>query len=139
MLILLLFFQLNDDVGYLTVTADLDSLPVFVDDDLIGSTPVLKYALKADEYNVGFFPQDSVEAASWRLKDGSLGALWKIARYSEGIVKVRIVANSVTTVVLNYKKVQAAPGKAKLKVFGCLGGTFVLGVISGVVVRSLRD
>jgi len=139
MLILLLFFQLNDDVGYLTVTADKDSLPVFVDDDLIGSTPVLKYALKPDEYNVGFFPQDSVEAASWRLKDGSIGALWKIARYSEGIVKVRIASNRVTTVELDYKKVQGAPGKAKLKVFGCLGGTFVLGVVSAIVVQSLVD
>jgi len=135
MIFLMVFCQLNQ--GYLTVRAGRDSLPIFIDSDYIGKTPIVKYALKPDEYNVGFFPQDSVEEASWRFKDGSIGALWKIAKYSEGIVKVRIAPDSVTVIELNYKKVEQAPRKAKLKLGGCLGGTFVLGVLVTIAVQTI--
>lgn len=134
MIILLIFLQLND--GYLTVRADKDSLPVYVDDDFIGKTPIIKYPLKPDEYDVGFFPQDSIETASYQFKNGNLGALWRIAKYGEGIVKVKIEANKETIVDLNYAAVRSAPGKAKLKVFGCLGAMFVLGVLSTLAVQS---
>lgn len=129
--------QLNS--GYLTVLADQDSLPVYVDDDYAGRTPLLRHALAPDEYNVGFFPQDSLEEASWRFKEGSFGALWQIARYSEGIVKVRIAPDSLTRVELNYRRVEQAPGRAKLKVGACLGGTFILGVLSTLAVEALID
>lgn len=134
MIILLIFLQLSD--GYLTVRADKDSLPVYVDDDFIGKTPIIKYPLKPDEYDVGFFPQDSIETASYQFKNGNLGALWRIAKFGEGIVKVRIEPNRETIVDLNYQAVKSAPGKAKLKVFGCLGGMFILGVLSTLAVQS---
>jgi len=141
LMLVLVFAQLNADVdvndGFLTVEADQKGLPVFVDDDFIGNTPIIKYPLKPDEYHVGFFPQDSIEQASWQLKAGNIGALWRIARYSEGIVKVKIEPDRVTAVTLNYAAVTKAPGKAKLKVFGCLGGTFILGVLTGLAVQSL--
>lgn len=123
--------------GYLTVKADQDSLAIYVDSDFIGKTPIIKYSLKPDEYNVGFFPQDSVEQASWRLKEGSLNALWKLAKYGEGIVKIKIESNRETIVELNYRAVSAAPGKAKLKVFGCLGGAFLLGVLSTLGAQAI--
>ena len=125
------------DPGYLTVKADQDSLPVFVDDDYVGKTPLIKYTLKPDEYNVGFFPQDSIEAASWRFKDGNIGALWKIAKYSEGIVKVRIASDRVTVVELNYAKVKQAPGKAKLKVGGCLAAACFVGALITLAVQAI--
>lgn len=128
MLLMLIFFQLND--GYLTVRADKDGLPVFIDNDFIGNTPVIKYPLKPDEYNVGFFPQDSIEIASYQFKNGDIGALWRIAKYGEGIVKARIESNKETIVELNYKAVRSAPGKAKAKVFSCLGGFFILGILT---------
>jgi hypothetical protein len=128
MMIFLLFLQIND--GYLTVRADKDGLPVFVDDDFIGNTPVIKYPLKPDEYNVGFFPQDSIETASYQFKNGDIGALWRIAKYGEGIVKVKIEPNKETIVELNYKAVRSAPGRAKAKVFSCLGGVFILGILA---------
>ncbi|MEO0184573.1 MAG: hypothetical protein ABIL20_02090 [candidate division WOR-3 bacterium] len=128
MLIILLVLQLND--GYLTVKAEKDGLPVFVDDDFIGNTPIIKYPLKPDEYDVGFFPQDSIETASYQFKGGNIGALWRIAKYGEGIVKVKIESNKETIVDLNYQAVKSAPGKAKAKVFGCLGGVFLLGVLA---------
>lgn len=135
-MILLLCILLAEQ-GYLNVEADRDSMPVFVDNDFIGLTPIHKYALPLDEYNVGFFPQDSVEEASWQLKDGHLSALWKIAKYSEGIVKVRIAKDKLSTVTLNYKKVEQAPGKTKLKVFGCIGGAFLLGVLTTLAVQAV--
>jgi len=135
MVLILILSQLN--FGYLTVRAEQEGLPIYVDSDFIGKTPIINYPLKPDEYNVGFFPQDSVEQASWRLKGGSLGALWKIAKYSEGIVKVRIAQDSITTVVLNYKKVTRAPGKAKLIFGSIIGGVFILGVLSTLAVRAV--
>jgi len=135
MIIFLLFLQIND--GYLTVRADRDGLPVFVDDDFIGNTPVIKYPLKPDEYNVGFFPQDSIETASYQFKDGDIGALWRIAKYGEGIVKVKIESNKETIVELNYKAVRAAPSKAKAKVFSCLGGIFILGILSTLAFQAI--
>uniref|UniRef100_A0A7V0Z4H4 PEGA domain-containing protein n=1 Tax=candidate division WOR-3 bacterium TaxID=2052148 RepID=A0A7V0Z4H4_UNCW3 len=128
MIIFLLFLQIND--GYLTVRAEKDGLPVFVDDDFIGNTPVIKYPLKPDEYNVGFFPQDSIENASYQFKGGDIGALWRIAKYGEGIVKVKIEPNKETIVELNYKAVRSAPSRAKAKVFSCLGGAFILGILA---------
>ncbi|MGB9720260.1 MAG: hypothetical protein ACPL28_02105 [bacterium] len=128
MLIILIFLQLNS--GYLTVRAEKDGLPVFVDDDFIGNTPVIKYPLKPDEYDVGFFPQDSIETASYQFKNGDIGALWRIAKYGEGIVKVKIESNKETIVELSYNAVRSAPGKAKAKVFSCLGGFFILGILA---------
>ncbi|MGQ9664770.1 MAG: hypothetical protein ACUVQ3_09860 [bacterium] len=134
MIILLIYLQLSD--GYLTVRADKDSLDIYVDDNFIGKTPIIKYPLKPDEYDVGFFPQDSIETASYQFKNGNLGALWRIAKFGEGIVKVRIEPNRETIVDLNYQAVKSAPSMAKLKVFGCLGGMFILGVLSTLAVQS---
>uniref|UniRef100_A0A7C4X8Q1 PEGA domain-containing protein n=1 Tax=candidate division WOR-3 bacterium TaxID=2052148 RepID=A0A7C4X8Q1_UNCW3 len=135
MLTIFLFFQLTN--GYLTVRADQDGLPIYVDDDFIGRTPVIKFPLKPDEYNIGFFPQDSIENASYQLKGGNIGALWRIAKYGEGTVKVRIEANRETIVELNYRAVISAPGKTKLKVLGCLGGVFLLGVLSTLAIQAI--
>lgn len=134
---ILLLFILHADEGYLTVKADRDSMPIYVDDDFIGRTPIDEYALPPDEYNVGFYPQDSIEEASWQLKDGHVSALWKIVKYSEGIVKVRIVKDKLSTVTLNYKKVEQAPGKAKLKMGGCIGGVFLLGVLTTLALQAV--
>jgi len=135
MILLVLIAQLN--VGYLTVQADQDSLPVYVDDEYIGVTPITKHTLVPDQYNVGFFPQDSIEEASWRLKQGSISALWAIAKYGEGTVKVQIKPDAVTKVNLNYSNTMAAPGKTKLKVGGCLGGVFLLGVGTALLLHAV--
>src|SRR4030042_1487812 len=135
MIILLIVGQIS--TGFLNVKADQDSLPVYVDNDYIGKTPIIRYPLKTDEYNVGFFPQDSIETASWQLKQGRLGALWRVAKYGEGTVKAKIANNSVTTVELNYKKTIAAPGKTKFKEFSFLGGVFTIGVLAGIGLSAL--
>ncbi len=127
-MIFLLFLQIND--GYLTIKADRPGLPIYVENDFIGNTPITRYPLKPDEYNVGFFPQDSIETASYQFKNGNIGALWRIAKYGEGTVKIKIEPNRETIVELNYKAVCTAPGKAKAKVLGCLGGVFLLGVLT---------
>jgi hypothetical protein len=136
-MVTIIFFVAQLASGYLTVTADREGLTVFVDDDSIGVTPIIRYELKPDEYDVGFFPQDSIEQASWRLKNGSINAIWKIAKYGEGIVKVRIEPGRETVVELSYAAVAKAPGKAKMKVFGCLGGTFILGVLLTLAVQAI--
>ncbi len=135
MILLLLITQLN--AGYLSVKADQDSLPVYIEDEYIGVTPIIRHPVAPNEYNVGFFPQDSIEQASWRLKDGSIGALWAIAKYGEGTVKVLIKPDAVTTVTLNYRNTMAAPGRAKLKVGGCLGGVFLLGVGTALLLHAV--
>ena len=123
--------------GYLSVQADQDSLPIYVEDEYVGVTPLLRYPLAPDKYNVGFFPQDSIEQASWRLKSGSISALWAIAKYGEGTVKVKIAPDSVTKVTLSYKDCMAAPGKTKLKVGACLGGVFLLGVGTTLLLHAI--
>ena len=135
MILIILLTQLNN--GYLTVRADRDSLPVYVDNDYIGQTPVIKYPLKPDEYSVGFFPQDSIENASWRFKSGSLGALWKVARFGEGIVQVRVAPDSLTEIELSYRRVTQAPGRAQCLVGGILSGVFVLGVLVTLAVQKI--
>lgn len=135
MLIMLLIAQLNP--GFLTVRADQDSLPVYVDNDFVGRTPLVHFPLKPDEYSIGFFPQDSIEDASWRFKSGQLGALWKIARYGEGMVEVRIAPDSVTEVTLDYQRVKRAPGRAKCLFSGVVGGIFALGVIVALAVQKI--
>ena len=133
----LLLLLLTQEQGFLNVTADRDSLVVYIDNDPIGVTPLINYALTPDEYHVGFFPQDSVEEASWDLKKGSVNALWRLARYSEGVVKVRIAPDTLTRVVLSYQAVNRAPGKAKLKVAGCLGGAFLLGALTTIALYAI--
>jgi hypothetical protein len=135
MILILLLTQLNN--GYLTVRADRDSLPVYVDNDYVGLTPVVRYPLKPDEYSVGFFPQDSIENASWRFKSGSLGALWKVARFGEGMVQVRVAPDSLTEVELSYARVTRAPGRAQCLVGGILGGVFALGVILTLAAQKI--
>lgn len=135
MILLLMITQLSN--GYLSVQADQDSLPIYVEDEYVGVTPLLRYPLAPDKYNVGFFPQDSIEQASWRLKEGSISALWAIAKYGEGTVKVKIAPDAVTTVRLSYKDCMAAPGRAKLKVGACLGGVFLLGVGTTLLLHAL--
>ena len=135
MILLILMTQIHN--GYLSVQADQDSLPVYIDNEYVGVTPILKHPLVPNEYNVGFFPEDSMEQASWRFKEGSMSALWRIAKYSEGIVKVRIAPDTVTAVTLNYRNCMTAPGKAKLKVGGCLGGVFLLGIGTTLVFQMI--
>lgn len=135
MMIILIVAQIS--TGFLNVKADQDSLPVYVDNDYIGKTPIIRYPIEPDEYNVGLFPQDSIETASWQLKQGKLGALWRIAKYGEGTVKAKIADNSVTTVELSYKKTMSAPGKTKFKVFGCMGGVFAIGILAGIGLSAL--
>ena len=136
MLILAFFFaQIN--TGYLSVTANQDSLSIYVDNVYIGKTPISKYPLPPERYTIGFFPEDSVEAASWRLKNGSISAIWQLAKYGEGVVKVEIVPNKTTTVQLDHRRVMRAPGRAKLKVAACLGGTFILGVLSVLAIQTV--
>ena len=134
---ILLIFIAQLPVGYLSVQADQDSLPIYVEDTYIGVTPIFEHPLAPDTYNVGFFPQDSIEQASYRLKEGSISALWAIAKYGEGTVKVRIAADALSTVTLSYKKCMAAPGNTKLKVAGCLGGVFLLGVVTTIAIHAL--
>lgn len=132
---LLLCAELN--AGYLTVTADRDSLPIYVDNELIGLTPIVRYALPPDQYTVGFFPEDSIETASWRLKNGSIGALWQLARYGEGVSEVTIASDRVSSVYLDHRAVASAPTRAKLKVGACLGSTFLLGVLSVLAIQAV--
>lgn len=134
-MILVLLMQTGD--GYLTVHADQNGLPVYLDNDLIGTTPIERYPVKPGEYDVGFFPSDSVEQASWQLKDGNMGALWRVARFGEGMVKARIAADHLTTVELNYARTNRAPTRLRLKIGGCIGGTFVLGVLATLAVQAL--
>lgn len=136
-MLVLVFLVTQLNTGYLTVTADQDSLPIYVDNAYIGKTPVSKHPLPPERYTVGFFPEDSVEAASWRLKNGSITALWQLAKYGEGIVKVDIARNKTTTVQLDYREVMKAPGRAKIKVAACLGGTFLLGVLSVLAIQAV--
>jgi len=130
-----LFAQMN--TGYLSVTADQDSMPIYVDNAYIGKTPISKYPLPPERYTIGFFPEDSVEAASWRLKNGSISAIWQLAKYGEGVVKVEIAPNKTTTVQLDHREVMRAPGRAKLKVAACLGGTFILGMLSVLAIQAV--
>ncbi|MBE0432708.1 hypothetical protein IBX73_04485 [candidate division WOR-3 bacterium] len=132
---LLLFTELN--AGYLNVTADRESMPIYVDNDFIGQTPIIEYPLRPDQYTVGFFPEDSIETASWRLKNGSISALWQLAKYGEGVAKVEIAQNRISNLHLDYREVMKAPGRAKLKVAACLGGTFMLGVLSVLAVQAI--
>lgn len=90
-----------------------------------------------DKYTVGFFPEDSIEAASWQLKNGSVNALWKVVKYGEGVVNVEIAADKSSTVQLSYEKVRKASNKAKLLVGGCLGGAFILGVLTTLALQAL--
>ena len=122
--------------GYLCVHADQDSLPVYVDNDYIGKTPVTDYPLTADRYTVGFFPEDSIEAASWRVKNGSIRAIWQLARFGEGVAKVDIAPNRTTTVRLDYSSVMRAPGRAKLRVAAILAGSFMLGALSVLAIQA---
>jgi len=130
-----LFAQMN--TGYLSVTADQDSMPIYVDNAYIGKTPISKYPLPPERYTIGFFPEDSVEAASWRLKNGSISAIWQLAKYGEGVVKVEIAPNKTTTVQLDHREVMRAAGRAKLKVAACLGGTFILGMLSVLAIQAV--
>lgn len=136
-MIVFLFLCTELNAGYLTVTADQDSLPVYVDNELIGLTPIVKYPLSPDQYTVGFFPEDSIETASWRLKNGSIGALWQLARYGEGVAEVEIAPDRVSSVYLDHVAVMKAPGRAKLKVGACLGSTFLLGVLSVLAFQAV--
>jgi hypothetical protein len=52
-------------------------------------------------------------------------------------VKVRIAPDSITRIELNYEDVEKAPRSAKLKISGCLGGAFLVGVLTTVALYAI--
>lgn len=127
--------------GYLNVQADQSGLKVYLEDELIGTTPIYRHPVEPGEYWVSLFPSDSSETRYNDLTGGDLAtrlsALWYLARVQKGTVRVRIAAGETRDVFLSMRAVERAPCVAKWQAAGCASAPFALGVGIGILIMLL--
>lgn len=137
--LLLIFTQ--SECGYLSVSSESKGMSVYVNNDSIGITPVDKYPLKPGKYTVSFFTEDSFDIVYNQIKHGSitkkLSGLWLLARYDAGTQRVSIEPDSVIELFISKKEIDKALGKAKRTCLLGVGGIFVTGLISGILLSQV--
>lgn len=124
--------------GSLNVQSDRAGLKVYLDNELIGTTPVKGHSIEPGEHWVSMFPSDSSEAGYDRLKSGSFGeklkAVWYLSRVDKGTVRTVVGSGETKNVFLNLKHVDRAPGQAKWAAAGIMSIPFVVGAALGLVI-----
>ncbi|MCS7249305.1 MAG: PEGA domain-containing protein [candidate division WOR-3 bacterium] len=136
---LFLSFLIFLQYGYLTVLSEEGNLPVYLDGDYFGKTPIVKEKIKVGKYTISLFSKDSMELTYQKFKRGSifqkLSSLWELAKYSKATEMIRIAQDSLTEIFLSKKGAEKAKRKAKIYFFSSLSSIFLLGVLTGILLE----
>ncbi len=131
------------DSGLLTVRSDLAGVPLFLDGDFIGTTPLTLARVKAGEYSLVPASSDSLENLYWRLRNAGLcsklNALWTLARIDAATSRVTVQPGKTSSVTISAREIETGACRAKWIVFGGAGGLFLAGLLSGILIYSLAD
>jgi len=141
LLIAILLFGQNN--GYLTVNTDKPGVNVYLEGDLIGTTPITNYSLEAGEYSVSLYDSKMIENEYWNLRNAGpfrkLSALWQLTRIDAATEKINIFRNKATKVSFYTARIKRAPFLAKCALGGSILGIFGLGILTGVLIASLAN
>lgn len=126
--------------GYLTVNSNPIGLKIYLEGDLIGTTPIQNHELPAGNYSISLFASDTIEEKYWQLANagvsGRLSALWDLTKVGAASQRVEIRPNRSSEVFFSLKKVNRAPTKAKIGLTCCVGSGFSLAFILGYLVAN---
>jgi len=127
--------------GLLNVQADRAGLVVYLDNDSIGTTPLLNHPVESGEYWVSIFNPDSTQSHYYVLQSGSLderlGTLWQLARVNKGTTRIAVRSGESRSVFFSLRQVERAPAQAKWLTAGCIGVPFLLGGLLGALIAIL--
>ncbi|MEO0119224.1 MAG: PEGA domain-containing protein [candidate division WOR-3 bacterium] len=136
---LLLSLLIFSQYGYLTVLSEEGDLPVYLDGDYLGKTPIVKERVKPGKYTISLFSENEMEIAYEKLKKGALfqklSSLWELAKYSGATERIRVAPDSITEIFLSKKNAENNKKKAKIYFFSSISGIFLLGLITGILVE----
>lgn len=136
LLIAILLFAQNN--GYLTVNTDKPGVNVYLEGDLIGTTPITNYSLATGEYSVSLYNSKVIENEYWNLRNAKLcrklSALWQLTRIDAATNQVNIIPNKATKVSFYTARINRAPTLAKCALGGSILGIFGLGILTGVLI-----
>lgn len=138
---MLLFISLFifSQYGYLTVLSEEGDLPVYLNGEYLGKTPIVKEKIKVGKYTISLFSEKDAEVTYQKLKRGSilqrLSSLWELAKYSGATERIRIAPDSLTEIFLSKKNAENNKKKAKIYFFSSLSVIFLLGLITGILVE----
>ena len=127
--------------GNLSVQSERTGLKVYLDNELIGTTPIVNHPVEPGEHWLSFFPTDSSESRYDDISGGDIGAkldaVWYLARVSKGTVRVTVAPGETRSVFLSVRAAERAPDQARWLAAGCLSAPFIIGVALGIVVMLL--
>jgi hypothetical protein len=127
--------------GNLSVRSERAGSKVYLDNELIGTTPIVDRPVEPGEHWLSFFPTDSSEERYNDIANGDIGtklaAVWYLARIGKGTVRVTITPGEKRSIFLSTRAVERAPTEAKWLATGCISAPFILGVAIGIVVMLL--
>lgn len=136
---LLLSLFIFSQYGYLTVLSEEGDLPVYLDGDYLGKTPIVKERVKPGKYTISLFSEKEMESAYEKLKRGSLfqklSSLWELAKYSGATERIRIAQDSITEIFLSKRNAENNKRKAKIYFFSSISSIFLLGLLTGILVE----
>ncbi|MEO0079684.1 MAG: PEGA domain-containing protein [candidate division WOR-3 bacterium] len=139
-LLALLFIAQPSDHGLLTVRSEPAGIAIYLDGDLLGTTPIERLPVNAGTYTVTIVSSDSLEELYWQARNGRLGqrlaALWTLARIDAGTAQVEIKAGHETAVFISSRTMAAAASRAKLLSCAGVTGLLGLGVLLGVLIGT---
>ena len=141
LLILSLLFSGTEEKGWLIVETEPSGLEIYIDGNPMGKSPLKDVGVSVGKHTVSLFSSDTIEDAYFKAR--SQGAikgilsLPELSKYDAGTVEVNIESEQKIKVFLSYKEAMGAPTKTRCLLYGCLGGIFTSGLITGVVISLL--
>jgi hypothetical protein len=127
--------------GSLSVQADRAGLVVYLDNDSIGTTPLVNHPVEPGEYWVSIFNPDSTQNHYYVLQSGGIGArlstLWQLARVNKGTTRIAVQSGENREVFFSLQQIARAPAQAKWLTAGCVSVPFLLGGLLGALIAIL--
>lgn len=143
-LVPIIFFLFWSEVfadGYLTVKTDPEGMEVFLDGKSLGRSPIELKKLPPGSYTVSLFPNDSLEENYWRAREKGIFALIqkvpKFAQFHSGSIRINIVEDQETEVLLSYPETLKAKRNAAWLLWGGTACLFTTGTIFGILLTIL--
>ncbi|MEO0102315.1 MAG: PEGA domain-containing protein [candidate division WOR-3 bacterium] len=140
-IIFLLFWGKVFADGYLTVKTEPEGMEVFLDGKSLGRSPIELKKLPPGSYTVSLFPNDSLEENYWRAREKGIWELIrkvpKFAQFHSAAVRVKIVEDQETEVLLSYPETLKAKKNATWLLWGGTSCLFTAGTIFGILLTLL--
>lgn len=124
--------------GFLSVNSQPAGMPVYVEGESVGITPLMRYQLEPGNYWVTVVSNDSLERLYQTVRTAApgrrLAALWTLARIDAASARVEILPAMETKVEISARTMEQSARRAKWLFGGSVFGLFGLGAITGLVI-----